>query len=148
MASSDVAYLKGTVGAVLAKGVAETLAASPADPVQFLGEWLHRHVSNISIEMQHVMGKKIQVIADEASKQDLIAAQRSGQAVVDAKQAAIKEVRSSFYTKLLLFMISVVTVACALAKGQRFRAPLCPGMSLSTHCRAAWRTCCHWMVMK
>lgn len=53
-----VECLKWTVGAVLAKAVAETKTASPADPVQYLGQWLHRHVSYITIENHKCQAKE------------------------------------------------------------------------------------------
>jgi hypothetical protein len=34
------AFLQGTVGPILARGVAATVAAHPDDPVEFLAEWL------------------------------------------------------------------------------------------------------------
>jgi hypothetical protein len=37
---ANAEYLRETVGAVLAKGVAATTLAAPADPVEFLANWL------------------------------------------------------------------------------------------------------------
>jgi hypothetical protein len=34
------AFLQGTVGPILARGVAATVAAHPDDPVELLAEWL------------------------------------------------------------------------------------------------------------
>lgn len=50
--SSDAEYLQATVGAALAKGVAECVCAGPDDPVAFLGNWLKAHVQNASIKQQ------------------------------------------------------------------------------------------------
>ena len=89
---SEAGYLKDTVGAVLAKGLAETLASNPEDPVQYLGQWLHRHVGNVKVK--EALDKKLadQVAAEETAKHDLIAAQHAQQAIDDAKQAAIEQV--------------------------------------------------------
>ena len=38
----EMAYLQRTVGEALARGCAETAVARPADPVEFLGQWLLR----------------------------------------------------------------------------------------------------------
>ena len=93
MESDDADYLVETVGPVLAKGVAATLAASAPDPVQYLGRWLHKYVENVQIKDEYVSAKA-QAAADEsAAQEELIAAQKSSQAVEDAKQAAIQEVR-------------------------------------------------------
>eukprot|EP00892_Ulva_mutabilis_P003140 jgi/Ulvmu1/12827/UM098_0008.1 len=50
--SGDADYLKATVGAALAQGVAECVCACPDDPVAFLGNWLKAHVQNASIKQQ------------------------------------------------------------------------------------------------
>jgi len=39
---SAAVYLNGTVGSLLSQGVAATVASQPADPVEFLAEWLLR----------------------------------------------------------------------------------------------------------
>lgn len=39
---SATEYLNGTVGNLLVQGVASTVASNPADPVEFLAEWLLR----------------------------------------------------------------------------------------------------------
>lgn len=48
--AGDTQYLQATVGAALAKGVAECVCASPDDPIAFLGNWLKAHVQNASIK--------------------------------------------------------------------------------------------------
>lgn len=37
---ADTDYIKRMVGDAMAKGCAATMAANPADPVEFLGRWL------------------------------------------------------------------------------------------------------------
>ena len=106
MACSDAEYIKTTVGAVLAKGVAETLASSPEDPVQYLGQWLHRHVSNVKFEETVARKAAEQAAADEAAKQDLIAAVTAKQAIQDAKEAAIKQVCCVPPTQILVYIHS------------------------------------------
>lgn len=41
---ADTDYVKRMVGDALAKGCAATMAANPADPVEFLGQWLLQYV--------------------------------------------------------------------------------------------------------
>jgi phage tail tape-measure protein len=95
MQSEDAEYLRDTVGDVLAKGVAATISASPTDPVQFLGEWLHKHVDNVRVadDLQRLRTKQAEQKA--AADEQLIAAHKSQQAVQEAKKAAIQEVRCS-----------------------------------------------------
>lgn len=50
--AGDAEYLQATVGAALAKGVAECVCAGPDDPVAFLGNWLKAHVQNATIKHQ------------------------------------------------------------------------------------------------
>ena len=92
MAEAD--FLKSTVGAVLAKGVADTLASNPEDPVQYLGQWLHRYVGNVKVK--EALDKKLsdQAAAEEVAKKDLIAAQHAEQAILDAKKAAVEQVHT------------------------------------------------------
>lgn len=42
MPGADTAFLVDTVGDALAKGVAATTIAQPADPVEYLAQWLIR----------------------------------------------------------------------------------------------------------
>lgn len=46
---ADTNYIKRMVGDALAKGCAATMAANPADPVEFLGQWLLQCVLNATI---------------------------------------------------------------------------------------------------
>ena len=92
MESDDADYLVETVGPVLAKGVAATLAASAPDPVQYLGRWLHKYVENVQTKEDYVSAKARAAADESAAQEELIAAQKSSQAVEDAKQAAIEEV--------------------------------------------------------
>jgi hypothetical protein len=39
---SATVYLNETIGGLLSQGVAATVASQPADPVEFLAEWLLR----------------------------------------------------------------------------------------------------------
>jgi hypothetical protein len=43
----DAEYLKGTVAEGLSKGLAATVAAQPDDAVEFLGQYLLKHVENM-----------------------------------------------------------------------------------------------------
>ncbi|KAH7423827.1 hypothetical protein KP509_12G076000 [Ceratopteris richardii] len=45
----DAAYLRETLGQVVAKGCAETIAAAPVDPVHHLSLWLFKYVENVKI---------------------------------------------------------------------------------------------------
>ena len=45
---ADTEYIKRMVGDALAKGCAATMAANPADPVEFLGQWLLQCVLNVT----------------------------------------------------------------------------------------------------
>ena len=42
----DSAYLKSTVGSVLAKGIAETVVAKPSDPIDYLAQFLLKSVAD------------------------------------------------------------------------------------------------------
>lgn len=46
----DAEYLKENVGTALAKGLAAVTIAKPADPVEFLGNWLLKYIDNRAVE--------------------------------------------------------------------------------------------------
>ncbi|KAI5081930.1 hypothetical protein GOP47_0001673 [Adiantum capillus-veneris] len=45
----DAGYLRDTLGQVVAKGCAETIAVAPVDPVHYLSLWLLKHVENAKL---------------------------------------------------------------------------------------------------
>jgi hypothetical protein len=93
MNSSDADYLKDTVGSVLAKGIADTLAAAPADPVQYLGQWIHRQVSNEKVREKAARDQAAAAAKAELMEQELIKARHSHEAITEAKKRAIAEVQ-------------------------------------------------------
>lgn len=106
MNSADAEYLKGTVGSVLAKGIAETLAVAPADPVQYLGQWIHRQVRNAKIKEKLAKEQATAVARAEARDQELIEARRSEEAVIEAKHKAIAEVQLNLSIAVLHITLS------------------------------------------
>jgi hypothetical protein len=48
----DTAYIQQTVGPALQEGLAATIAAHPADPVQYLSDWLMKHIGNQASQEQ------------------------------------------------------------------------------------------------
>jgi Dpy-30 motif len=116
--SDDADYLKDSVGQVLAKAVADTLAASPTDPVQYMGEWLHRYVDNVRVKDDLEALRAKQAAEKQAAQEELIAAQTSRQAVLDAKHAAIEEVNHA--GTLSMLRIRVVSPPALLLLGNLF----------------------------
>lgn len=52
----ETEYLVYTVGQALSKGVAATVQAQPADPVEWLAEWLLRHACEALLATSAAMG--------------------------------------------------------------------------------------------
>jgi len=48
----EVAYLRSTVGSILSEGLAGVAALQPADPVTWLGEWLHAQAATLDAEQR------------------------------------------------------------------------------------------------
>lgn len=71
--SGDTEYLQATVGAALAKGVAECVCAGPDDPVAFLGNWLKAYVQNASIKQQ-VLEENAKIAAESERHASSLAA--------------------------------------------------------------------------
>lgn len=44
----DSAYLKQHVGTALALGLSEICQKKPADPIDYLSNWLRKHVENLA----------------------------------------------------------------------------------------------------
>ena len=60
MSATSTAYLNETVGGLLSQGVAATVASQPADPVEFLAEWLLRRVQADAQRERHAQDKQQQ----------------------------------------------------------------------------------------
>lgn len=45
----DAGYLRNTLGQVVAKGCAETIAVAPVDPIHYLSLWLLKYVENTKL---------------------------------------------------------------------------------------------------
>lgn len=61
--------MKSTLGKVLARGCAAVAVAAPADPVDYLSWWLHKHVENAAL-LKEFYKDKIEHFEKEKSKQD------------------------------------------------------------------------------
>lgn len=90
--SGDAEYLKATVGAALAQGVAECVCAGPDDPVAFLGNWLKAHVQNSSIKQQ--VSEENALIAAEAEQA------AHSRALIEESERAIAAQRTSVVEKV------------------------------------------------
>lgn len=85
-------YLASTVGPVLAEAVASSSACQASDPVAHVGQYLLKHVANIQLREEMQARKAREAEQEQQEKEQLIAAQRSQQAVEDAKRKAVDEV--------------------------------------------------------
>eukprot|EP00878_Enallax_costatus_P032113 GHUV01035216.1.p1 GENE.GHUV01035216.1~~GHUV01035216.1.p1 ORF type:complete len:195 (+),score=51.32 GHUV01035216.1:447-1031(+) len=61
MPGHETTFLVDTVGDALSKGVAAMVAAQPADPVEYLAEWLLRYVEGEKQQVTYLKAKKQQV---------------------------------------------------------------------------------------
>ena len=52
MSGMDAAYLRSTVGVVLAQGCAAVVEAQPTDPVDYLSQWLHNYVKSEGLQVR------------------------------------------------------------------------------------------------
>jgi hypothetical protein len=48
----DSEYLKQQVGPCLVDCLAEVAQKRPGDPIEFIAQWLHKHIDNINMKKQ------------------------------------------------------------------------------------------------
>ena len=48
----DANYLRETVGECLSKCLAEVCEKRPADPIEYIAQWLYKHAHNVELASQ------------------------------------------------------------------------------------------------
>ncbi|KAF6264037.1 hypothetical protein COO60DRAFT_1624406 [Scenedesmus sp. NREL 46B-D3] len=118
----ETAYLVDTVGQALSKAVAATVTAQPADPVEYLAEWLLRQASRsrqalLLIQLSYVMNEQQQVVYLKEKKKHIdeekhrvaqdLEEQKQQEAAEAARKAAVDGLASMSSEPLLLWQAAV-----------------------------------------
>lgn len=85
----DSAYLKSTVGTVLAKGIAETIVARPSDPIDYLAQFLLKSVSDEAAEKELKVAQK--AATEKQNEIDLKAADEAEATATRAEALKVQE---------------------------------------------------------
>ena len=80
----DSAYLKSTVGSVLAKGIAETVVAKPSDPIDYLAQFLLKSVADEKEEKSLKTAQKAETERTQAAEAKAAAAKEAADATAEA----------------------------------------------------------------
>ena len=80
----DSAYLKSTVGSVLAKGIAETVVAKPSDPIDYLAQFLLKSVADEKEEKFLKTAQKAETERTQAAEAKAAAAKEAADATAEA----------------------------------------------------------------
>ena len=84
MSSIDTSFLKDELGPVLAKGIADTVCASPEDPIEFLGLWLQHYLQEKEADTKEKNTEEALKVQREVCRNDAVQ-------ICDKKRRRIKD---------------------------------------------------------